>query len=65
MSSQNGVGDACEFDTDEDGIPDSIDNAIHIKNPDQKDLDNDRIGDVMDNCPLYNPDQLDLDKNGK
>lgn len=24
----NGVGDACEFDTDGDGIPDGADNAI-------------------------------------
>lgn len=32
---------------------------------DQKDSDSDRIGDVLDNCTLYNPDQLDLDKNGK
>jgi hypothetical protein len=61
----NGIGDACEFDTDGDGVSDSIDNAIQLKNPDQKDTDNDRIGDVLDNCALYNPDQLDLDKNGK
>lgn len=61
----NSIWDACEFDSDSDGISDSLDNAIHIKNPDQKDSDNDRIGDVMDNCPLYNPDQLDIDKNGR
>jgi hypothetical protein len=61
----NGIGDACEFDSDNDGISDSIDNAIHMKNPDQKDTDSDGIGDIMDNCLLYNPDQLDINKNGK
>jgi thrombospondin 2/3/4/5 len=61
----NSIGDACEFDSDKDGIPDGSDNAIHQSNPGQEDRDRDRIGDIIDNCSLYNPDQLDLDKNGK
>jgi hypothetical protein len=44
---------------------DARDNAIGIANPDQADRDRDNIGDIMDNCDLYNPDQLDLDINGK
>jgi Thrombospondin type 3 repeat len=59
----NRIWDACEFDSDSDGIVDAIDNAIHTANPDQKDTDRDSIGDVIDNCSLYNPDQLDFDKN--
>lgn len=61
----NNIWDACEFDSDHDGIVDALDNAIHVSNPDQKDTDRDTIGDIMDNCSLYNPDQLDLDKNWK
>ena len=64
-------------DTDNDGVPDSQDNCPNHYNPDQKDADNDRIGDVcdpiidtdndgvpdsQDNCPdHYNPDQKDAD----
>lgn len=59
------MGDACEFDSDKDGVPDGTDNAIHAANADQADRDGDRIGDVIDNCDLPNNDQLDLDKNGK
>lgn len=45
----NGVGDACEFDTDRDGRVDSEDNCKGIPNPDQADLDGDRVGDACDN----------------
>ena len=61
----NNIWDACEFDSDADGVVDALDNAIRIANPDQADTDRDTIGDIMDNCALYNPDQFDFDKNGK
>lgn len=60
----NGIGDACEFDTDKDSIFDSIDTCISTANPDQKDVDSDGIGDACDNCKLYNPSQRDVDHNG-
>ena len=37
-------------DTDGDGIKDPLDNCPTLSNPDQVDLDNDRIGDVCDDC---------------
>jgi hypothetical protein len=38
-------------DSDGDGIPDSVDNAPTILNPDQTDKDGDGIGDPADPCP--------------
>lgn len=61
----NRVGDACEFDKDRDGVFDSLDNCQTLANADQKDKDGDDIGDACDNCRLYNPRQLDRDRNGK
>ncbi len=66
------------IDTDKDGIIDSLDNCPTIFNPDQKDTDNDGMGDacdpdddndgvldVNDNCPLVvNPNQKDNDLDG-
>lgn len=38
-------------DTDGDGVDDSTDNCIALKNPTQHDEDADGYGDVCDNCP--------------
>jgi gliding motility-associated-like protein len=35
-------------DCDDDGVPDAIDNCPFVYNPDQRDIDNDGIGDVCD-----------------
>ncbi|MCA1732393.1 MAG: hypothetical protein LC732_02180, partial [Acidobacteria bacterium] len=35
-------------DTDIDGVPDKSDNAIEVKNPDQRDTDDDDYGNVID-----------------
>jgi hypothetical protein len=42
---------ATVVDTDEDGIPDQIDNCPAVKNPDQLDRDGDLVGDACDLCP--------------
>lgn len=52
-------------DSDQDGVPDVIDNCPATSNADQSDLDGDGLGDVCDNCPgVSNPDQSDADGNG-
>lgn len=61
-------------DADSDGIPNYRDNCVNLSNPDQKDLDNDKIGDdcedhdkdgvidSKDNCPQDpNASQVDTD----
>jgi hypothetical protein len=71
-------GAVCLHDTDGDGIDDSYDNCPTVPNPDQKDTNNNGIGDACDpdidgdgvlnardNCPyVYNPDQRDDDGDG-
>lgn len=48
------------------GIPNHQDNYPKKKNPDQNDVDMDRIGNACDNCPFnFNPDQLDQDGDGE
>ncbi len=39
-----------DLDTDNDGVPDLIDNCPETANPDQLDSDEDGIGDVCDDC---------------
>ena len=68
-------------DLDHDGVDDKSDNCLVVKNPDQRDSDddgqgdacdfvNDRdrdgVGDERDNCPtVSNPDQSDSDGDGQ
>jgi hypothetical protein len=48
-------------DSDQDGVPNSIDNCPFAANPDQTDTDGDGIGDVCDNCPtVFNPFQTNV-----
>ena len=79
-ANHNKVGDACDngIDTDQDGIPDTVDKCPNVANADQLDSDNDGEGDdcdtdkdndgiedVSDNCPIVaNSDQLDSNHNG-
>ncbi len=41
----------CTSDTDDDGIPDGVDNCRFLSNPDQEDEDDDTFGDKCDPCP--------------
>jgi hypothetical protein len=51
-----------EVDTDNDSIPDVLDNCPIVYNPDQVDTDGDGTGDVCDNCPNNcNYEQSDAD----
>jgi len=71
-------GVQCVVDSDGDGVDDARDNCPTVANPDQKDTDNDGIGDAcdkdidndgvlnaQDNCPtVANADQHDDDGDG-
>ena len=50
----------CSNDVDCDGIINPVDNCSYDANPDQKDSDNDGIGDVCDPCD----DSIDADNDG-
>ncbi len=52
-------------DSDNDTVPDAIDNCLNVYNPDQWDVDSDGIGDMCDNCKYaINPEQRDSDADG-
>lgn len=44
----DGIGDACDPNPDNDGIPNASDNCPLVYNPDQKDTDGDGMGDACD-----------------
>jgi uncharacterized repeat protein (TIGR01451 family) len=51
----DGTADICVPDSDDDGVPDDIDNCPSISNPDQTDSDGDGIGDGCDINPAATP----------
>ncbi|XP_046970166.1 cartilage oligomeric matrix protein isoform X2 [Vanessa cardui] len=60
---RDGLGDVCDPDMDNDGIPNERDNCPRVYNPQQEDMDGDSIGDLCDNCPrVRNPSQDDADR---
>lgn len=65
---QDGQGDACDDDADNDGVMNLSDNCPLVYNPGQEDTDRngpDKHGDACDNCrSINNPDQRDIDKDG-
>ncbi|XP_041934877.1 thrombospondin-2 [Alosa sapidissima] len=62
----DGQGDACDKDDDNDDIVDERDNCPLQYNPLQYDFDKDDVGDRCDNCPYdHNPSQTDTDSNGE
>merc|ERR1719419_1937238 len=64
-SDSDGEGDACDFDSDNDGIDDSFDNCPTIPNANQANSDNDPLGDACDNCINDNNEfQEDADNDG-
>jgi hypothetical protein len=62
---EDGLGDACDPDIDNDGILNKDDNCKTVQNSAQNDIDEDGVGDTCDICPtVYNPAQKDTDGDG-
>jgi hypothetical protein len=62
----DGLGDVCDPDIDDDGLPNEEDDCPYAYDPLQEDSDEDGVGDACDNCPdVYNPYQYDLDGDGQ
>jgi len=57
-SDDDGVGDRCDIDDDNDGVIDSQDNCPLDPNPGQRDSDGDGIGDRCDSSPSASLDWL-------
>ncbi|XP_071476571.1 cartilage oligomeric matrix protein-like [Diadema antillarum] len=57
------MGDICDPDADNDGIPNGPDNCPLVANPDQASTnDGDEVGERCDNCPMTpNPRQINTD----
>jgi hypothetical protein len=78
FAGSTGAAYVFEADTDNDGVPDILDNCPFAQNPDQTNTDGDGLGDAcdgdddndvvpdaVDNCPLVsNGDQTDTDGDG-
>ncbi|KAB2841380.1 hypothetical protein F9K50_04060, partial [bacterium] len=59
----DGIGDACDPDDDNDGVPDVDDPCPYIPYGSTADVDRDGTPDICDNCiGTANPDQIDQDE---
>ena len=56
------ISDKGQNDSDSDGIVDMNDNCPHVYNPDQKDSDENKIGDACDSSTFCIKDQIQLDE---
>ncbi len=59
--------DVCQepVDSDDDGVPDDVDNCLRVANRNQADSDRDGVGDACDNCDrVANRNQADSDRDG-
>ena len=74
---QDGLGDVCDSDDDDDGLPDAMDvcpypsagapdlDGDSIPDPCDDDRDGDGVSNELDNCPdNQNPKQADEDDDG-